>query len=236
MEPIKVVQTWDPMAGRKQEYGSFISQEFRPIMQSLGLEIAAGWYVLVGSGPHILVESLAESLDQVEKALQDERLEEMLNRFRNLISEYSSNVLIPTGRVDKNHRYVPQPKGIKFVQSWDILPGKKEEYDRFVKEVHLPKMQAIGLEIIAGWQLMLGAGPHIFSEALAPDLTALGKSLSDQRYLQMITQMEDLITRYECRVLVRHRFFLDTLHRIHGQAIRGVAEEEMRPMVGPIVG
>jgi len=236
MEPIKLVQTWDPIPGRKQEYASFISQEFRPAMKSLGLEIVAGWYVLVGGGPHILVESLAESLDQVEKALKDERLGEMLNRFRNIISQYASRVLIPTGRVDKDHRRVPEPKGVKFVQGWDILPGKREEYDQFVQQVHLEKMEAIGLEVVAGWQLMLGTGPHIYSEALAPDLSALGKALSDERYIQMITQMEDLITSYKCQILVRHRFFLDTLHRIHGQAIRGIAEEEMRPMVGPIVG
>ncbi len=236
MKPIKIVQTWDPIAGRKHEYTTFIAQEFRPIMQSLGLEIVAGWYVLVGCGPHILVESLAESLDHVEKAFSDERLQEMLNRFRNLVSQYASRVLVPTERVDKDHREVPPPHGIKFAQTWDILPGQKEEYERFVQEVHLPQMEAIGLDVIAGWELMIGSGQHVLSEALAPNLSSLGKALGDERYLQMITHMEDLITRYECQILVRHRFFIDTLHRIHGRAITGVAPENMHPMVGPIVG
>ena len=74
MEPIKVMQTWDPIAGRKHEYATFITDEFRPTMQALGLEVVAGWYVLVGQGPHILVESIADSLDQVEliMAFEDE--------------------------------------------------------------------------------------------------------------------------------------------------------------------
>ncbi len=236
MEPIKLVQTWDPVAGKKQEYASFITDEFRPAMQALGLEIVAGWYVLVGQGPHILVESMADSLEQVEQALHDQRLQEMLGRFRNMVTRYSSSVLVPTGRVAKDHRQVPVPHGIKFIQSWDVLPSQNDEYDRFVQEVHLAEMEALGLEIIAGWQVMIGSGPQILSEALAPDLPALGKALGDERYLRMITQMEDLVTNYECRIFVRHRFFLDTLYKIHGRAIRGVDAKEILPMVGPVAG
>ena len=236
MEPIKLVQTWDPIAGRKQEYASFITDEFRPTMQALGLEIVAGWYVLVGQGPHILVESMADSLDQVEQALHDQRLLEMLGRLRNMVTGYSSSVLVPTGRVAKDHRQVPMPHGVKFIQAWDMIPGQNEEYDRFVQDVHLTEMEAIGLEIIAGWQIMIGAGSHILSEAMAPDLSALGKALGDERYLRITTQMEDLVTNYECWILVRHRFFLDTLYKIHGRAIRGIEAEEIHPMVGPVVG
>lgn len=50
MESIKFVQTWDPVAGRKQEYATFITGEFQPSMKALGLEMVSGWYTLVGGG------------------------------------------------------------------------------------------------------------------------------------------------------------------------------------------
>jgi len=47
--------------------------------------------------------------------------------------------------------------------------------------------------------------------------------------------MEDLVTHYESRVLIRYRTFLDVLHDIYGRAIRAVAPDEMHSMVGPVI-
>jgi len=170
-----------------------------------------------------------------EKALHDEKLLEMLGRFMNLITHYASRVLEPTGWVTSYHEQVPSPEGVKYVQLWDILPGQQEAYDRFVREGYLPQMEAIGMEVIAGWHLMVGSGPRLLSEALAPDLSSVSKALSDEHYLRLIMGMEELVTHYESRVLVQHRCFLDMLHNRHGRAIRAVAPDEMNAMVGPIV-
>ena len=66
-------------------------------MKALGLEVVSGWYILMGGGPHVVVESPAESLDQVQRALRDEGIREMLGRFMNLVTGYSSRVLETAG-------------------------------------------------------------------------------------------------------------------------------------------
>jgi len=235
MEPIKFVQSWDPVAGRKQEYASFITWEFQPSMKALGLEVVSGWYTLMGGGPHIFVESLAGSLEQVERALCDEGLREMLGRFMNLVTGYSSRVLEPAGWETWRRGQTHSRREVKFVQAWDILPGEQEAHDSFMRKVHLPQMEAIGLAVNSGWHLMIGSGPQLFSEALAPDLASISKALSDERYLRMIMRMEELVMHYESRVMVRYRTFLDVLHDIYGRAVRAVAPNEMHSMVGPIV-
>ena len=235
MEPIKFVQTWNPVAGRKQEYATFITLEFQPNMKALGLQVVSGWYTLIGGGPHILVESLAASLDQVERALCDDGLQEMLARFMNLVTGYSSRVLEPAGWKTWRWGEAPSQGAVKFVQAWDVLPGEQEAYDRFMREVHLPQMEAIGLAVNSGWHLMIGSRPQFFSETLVPDLASLAKALSDERYLRLIMRMEELVTNYESRVLVRHRTFLEVLHDIYGRAIRAVVPDEMHSMVGPVV-
>jgi len=130
MESIKFVQSWDPVAGRKQEYASFITWEFQPNMKALGLEVVSGWYTLIGGGPHILVESLAASLDQVERALCDEGLREMLTRFMNLVTGYSSRVFEPAGWEAWRREATPSQDAVKFIQTWDVLPGEQAAYDR----------------------------------------------------------------------------------------------------------
>lgn len=234
MEPIKFMQSWDPVAGRKQEYASFLTWEFQPNMKALGLEVVSGWYTLMGGGPHIFVESLAASLDQVERALCDEGLREMLGRFMNLATGYSSRVLEPAGWKTRRRWEAISQEAVKFVQAWDVLPEEQEAYDRFMREVHLPQMAAIGLAVNSGWHLMIGSGPRVHSEALASDLPSLAKALSDERYLRLIMRMEDLVTHYESRVLVRYRTFLDVLHDIYGGSIRAVPSDEIHSMVGPI--
>ena len=235
MEPIKFVQSWDPVAGRKQEYASFITWEFQPNMKALGLEVVSGWYTLMGGGPHILVESLATSWDQVERVLCDEGFREMLTRFMNLVTGYSSRVLEPAEWKTGRRREAPSQGEVKLVQAWDVLPGEQEAYNRFMREIYLPQMEAIGLAVNSGWHLMIGSGPQLFSEALALDLASLSKALSDERYLRLIMRMEDLVTHYESRVLIRYRTFLDVLHDIYGRAIRAVAPDEMHSMVGPVI-
>ena len=234
MEAIKFVQTWNPVAGRKQEYATFITRELQPRMKALGLEVVSGWYTLMGGGPPILFESLADSLGHVEKALNDERFHDMFHRFMNLVTHYASRVLKPAGWMAMYHWQVPSPKEIKYVQAWDIRPGQQEAYERFMREAYLPQMEAIGLGLIAGWHLLVGSGPQIFSESLAPNLAGVAKALSDERYLRLIIRMDELVTHYESRVMIRHRGFLDTLHNIHGRAIRADTPDAMHSMVGPI--
>ena len=163
MEAIKFVQTWHPVAGREQEYGAFMTHEFQPRMKTLGLEVVSGWYTLVGAEPPVLVESLAESLAHAEGVLDDERFNEMIKRFMNLVTHYASCVLKPAGWMTMYHWRVPSPDEVRYVQAWDVLPGQRETYNRFVREVHLPQMEALGLGVTAGWHLMFGSGRQVIS-------------------------------------------------------------------------
>lgn len=234
MEAVKVVQTWTPIPGRKQEYAAFLTHELQPLLKALGLEVVSGWYTLMGGGPPILVESLAESLDHVEKALRDERFLEMLDRFMNLVTHYASRILKPATWATRYHWRIPSPQEVKYVQTWDILPGHQEAYKHFVREVQIPQMEEIGLGVTAGWHLMVGSGPQVFSEALAPSLADVARALQDERYLRLMMGLEDLVTHYESRILIRQRFFMNMLNRVHGWAIRAVTLDAFSSMVGPM--
>ena len=235
IEPVKFVQTWDTVAGRKQEYATFITGEFRPNMKALGLEVVGEWYTLMGGRPHVVVESLTESLVQVERALYDEGFREMLGRFMNMVTCYSSCVLAPAEWETRRRGEAPSQEAVKFVQDWDVLPREQEAYDRFTREVYLPQMEAIGLELTSGWHLMIGSGFQVLSESFATDLVSVSKALSNERFLRLIMRMEELVTNYESRILVPHRTFLDVIHAIYGRAIRAVAPDEMYSMVGPVI-
>jgi len=234
MKETKLVQTWNPIPGRKQEYAAFVARELHPLMKALGLEAVSGWYTLIGGSPAVRFETLADSLDHVENALGDPHFRCLMDRFMNLVTQYATSVLQPAGWMTMYHWRVPSPQDIKVLQAWDVLPGELEGYERFVRDVYLPQMEEIGLGVTAGWHLMVGSGRQVLSESLAPNLACVSKAFEDDRYLQLILRMEDLATHHESRVLIRHRGFLEMLHNIHGRAIREIAPDAMHAMVGPL--
>jgi hypothetical protein len=234
MSQIKFVQTWDMVAGRKQEYAAFIGREFLPAMKASGLEVDSGWYTLLGGGPHVVMESLAESLNDVERALHNERARGMLERFMNLVDSYSSCVLEPAEWKMGGRGEGASKGAARLLQTWDVLAGEQEALDRFVREAYISDLEAVGLTVTSAWRLTLGAGPKFLLEATESDLSGILKVLGDERFLKVIMKMEKMVSRHENRVLVRHERLLDVVDETVGRAIRSVSLDELHSMVGPI--
>lgn len=234
MARIKFVQTWDTVAGRKQEYAAFMTGEFLPGLRAAGLDVDSGWYTLLGRGPHMAVDSLAGSLNEVEAGFRHKGVREMLERFMNLVAGYSSCVLESAGWETRERGKGAAQGAARFLQVWDVLPGEHEALERFVREAHLPEMARVGLEVTSAWRLALGGGPQFVLEATAPDLFSVFNALGDERYLRSILRIEEMVIRHENRVQVRSERFLDVLYAMYGRAIRAVPADAMHSMVGPI--
>lgn len=234
MEKIRFVQSWNPIAGRKQEYAAFISREFQPCMTSMGFETVMTWYTLVGRGPAILVESLVETVYHLQDALNNARFNEMLGRFMSLVTHYNSSVYKPDGLMTRDPLLESSPKEIKYIQAWDILPGQREAHEIFMRDMYIPQMKTIGIEMTGGWRLLLGSRPQVLSESFAPDLASVAGALTEESYLRLRLRMDELVTHYECHILIQQRIFLDMLDNIHGRAIHSVSPDAVNSMVGPM--
>ena len=52
---ILFTQYWDVNPGEYDDYSKFISEEFNPGFEKLDMKLVGGFYVVVGSGPRIMV-------------------------------------------------------------------------------------------------------------------------------------------------------------------------------------
>ncbi len=52
---------------------------------------------------------------------------------------------------------------IKLLMSWDIKPGREQEYFEFVVREWVPGLQRIGLEPTDAWYTMYGNSPQILA-------------------------------------------------------------------------
>lgn len=233
---VKFNQYWDLIPGKKREYSDFVTEEFLPTLKLLGIEVVSGWHILVGKGPQIISEGIAKDIKSIERLLTSDEYKAIQTRHSNYIRNYMSRVLAPTGRVPKEHGQVPPPHIVKFNQSWNINPGCEEQYDRFIKEKHIPIMEELGITVAAGWNVLIGAGPSIISEGHAPDLESVARALQDERYRLLIVELQDLVSDYESRIMVRHRLFMQAIEEVYGSAVRHLSEDQISAMYGPMIG
>ena len=62
---------------------------------------------------------------------------------------------------------------IKLLMTWDILPGREQEYFEFLVRDFIPALQNLGMEPSDAWYTMYGEHPQIMAAAQMETLTIL---------------------------------------------------------------
>jgi hypothetical protein len=62
---------------------------------------------------------------------------------------------------------------VKLLMTWDILPGREQEYFEFVVRDFIPELQRMGMEPSDAWFTMYGNHPQIMASIQMTDINAL---------------------------------------------------------------
>ena len=91
---------------------------------------------------------------------------------------------------------------VKFIQFFDILPDKQEEFNQFVLNNYIPGINETGLLKLAGaWRVASGEGPtHIF-ESVADSLKDVNKVLQMDDIRRLNHLFHFLITSYKSKIM-----------------------------------
>ncbi len=200
--PVLFNQHWDIRPGKTEAYSDFVMTYYNPTLAKIGIKLVGGYYVMVGMGPRIIAVGLAESMDALEAALASEEFEAITDRLMEFVKHYHSKILRPTGRVMMDG-YKIQTGLWKFHQYWNIAPGvDKPRYEEFVMRELLPGLEKSGLEVTAGWRVVVGSGPYILGECSAPNLVNIARAIESAEY-RAITQklLSGYVTDYHSRIL-----------------------------------
>jgi len=70
-------------------------------MEKLGIKMTGGWQVVVGPGPYIVAEGTATSIVNIAKALESDEYKRITKILTSkYVTDYSSRILAPTGRIE----------------------------------------------------------------------------------------------------------------------------------------
>ncbi len=93
---------------------------------------------------------------------------------------------------------------VKILMTWDIKPGREQEYFEFMVREWVPGIQRLGIEPTDAWYTQHGNSPQILSGGTARDLGAMRKILATDDWHSLKEQLLGFVDNYQER-LVRAR-------------------------------
>jgi len=91
---------------------------------------------------------------------------------------------------------------IKLLMSWDIIPGREQEYFEFVVREFIPEIQRLGLEPTDAWVTVYGDQPQILTAAEVPDQESLQIALMSDEWDGLIAELDDYVENLEFKTVV----------------------------------
>ena len=174
-------QYWDVNPGEYDDHSKFISEEFNPGLEKLGLKLVGGFYVAVGSGPRILAVATMQNGSGLLAALAS-------REYRILSTKLHDNIFTTTAPRSGFPRacfgiktFSIQTGAWKFNQYYDIVPGMETEHNDYVRNEAIPMMKQLGVPVTHGWRLSIGTGPRILAECTARTFADIAGAVDTSR-------------------------------------------------------
>lgn len=90
---------------------------------------------------------------------------------------------------------------VKIMMSWDILPGREEDYFEFHIREFLPSLEKMGLTLHEAWLTVYGDYPRLKAEAIMPTLSKAQKILLSSDWDSLYIQLEDFVENFEYKII-----------------------------------
>jgi len=194
-------QYWDVMPGKFDAYTSFVTHEYIPSLQKLGIQLVGGYYVAVGEGPRIVAVATVDETENLRQTLSSREYGILSTKLLQYVWKYSNRVYVPSGRIQEGP-YRIQTGVWKFNQYYNILRGKEEEHFKFVKEQCLPGMEELKVPITGGWRLIVGNGPRILAESTGRSIVDIATAIDTSLFRKLVRTLKNqYATDYSSRIL-----------------------------------
>jgi hypothetical protein len=95
---VKLLMMWDIKPGKETAYLEFITREFAPALGKMGLQPQNAWYTVVGNGPQILADGVAEDLETMTQILEGKEWHELQEKLAGYVINFKKKVVPYSGR------------------------------------------------------------------------------------------------------------------------------------------
>jgi hypothetical protein len=85
--------------------------------------------------------------------------------------------------------------------TWDILPGREQEYFEFVVRDFIPSVQRLGMEPSDAWYTMYGNQPQIMAAVQMNSVSAIQRALGTEDWKALVQSLLEYVENFEYKVV-----------------------------------
>jgi hypothetical protein len=89
----------------------------------------------------------------------------------------------------------------KLLMSWDIRPGREDEYFEFVVREFGPGLIKLGVRPTDAWYTQYGDGPQILQGGIMDELENLQRALASDEWRAMKKKLLVYVTNYSQKII-----------------------------------
>ena len=90
---------------------------------------------------------------------------------------------------------------VKILMTWDILPGREQEYFEFVVREWIPRIQKLGLQPNDAWYTYYGNQPQIMATALMNTLPDMESVLNSKEWNELTQELLDYVEGFNYKIV-----------------------------------
>lgn len=90
---------------------------------------------------------------------------------------------------------------VKLLMTWDILPGREQDYFEFVVRDFIPSVQRLGMEPSDAWFTMYGEQPQILAAVQVSSMNTLQRILGSSDWENLSRRLLDYVENFDYKVV-----------------------------------
>ncbi len=90
---------------------------------------------------------------------------------------------------------------VKLLMTWDIVPGREQEYFEFVVREFVPGMQRLGITPTEAWYTTYGKRPQILTGGVADTMQVMREALTTEDWDELRTKLMEFVTNFNYKVV-----------------------------------
>ncbi len=90
---------------------------------------------------------------------------------------------------------------VKLLMTWDILPGKEQDYFEFVVRDFMPGVQRLGLQPSDAWYTYYGDHPQIMAAMVMSELLEMQKLLRSDSWDELVQKLHDYVENLDYKIV-----------------------------------
>jgi hypothetical protein len=91
---------------------------------------------------------------------------------------------------------------VKLLMTWNIRPGKEEEYIEFLTQELAPTMMRLGIQPTDVWLTIYGEGPQVHTGGTAADLDTMEQVLAGKDWRRLENKLLALVHDFHRKIVV----------------------------------